>query len=90
MSSLDSTITVEQQIRLCVVDGEVGYFHRWAQYSEPDGKSYAMGIIELADETVEVSPSKIIFVDEDHKVLLYFKSHPEAAAALKGDRNGEH
>ena len=88
MSSLDSTITVEQETRLCIANGEIGYFHRWAQYSDSDGKSYAMGIVELADETVEVVPTAIIFIDDDHRELLYIKSHPEVAAALKGEYNG--
>ena len=62
--------------RLCKVDGELGYFHTWEQYSRPIGASPMMGgapagvfsclygIVEFEDRIQRVDPSKIQFCDE--------------------------
>lgn len=77
----DMTITIEPEIRLCEVKGELGYFHCWEEYSDvidasplrgghPGGKiSQVYGIVEFADCVRRVPPSRIKFCDEKNAVL---------------------
>lgn len=67
--------------RLCSVDGELGYFHTWEQYSipleadihiggAPAGVfSKIFGIVEFSDGVRRVEPNKIIFCDEENEAL---------------------
>ena len=86
MGSLDGTITIEQERRLCVVDNEIGYFHCWSQSPGVMG-SATYGIVEFADRTEEVYPSKVKFIDEEHRPLSYFKEHPEEASNIINSHN---
>lgn len=85
MGSLNTTITIEHEKRLCVVNNEIGYFHCWSQAPGIMG-SATYGIVEFADRTEEVYPSKIIFIDEDHRYITYFKEHPEEVSKLINSR----
>ena len=61
--------------RLCEVNGEIGYFHRWEELCDvispspmigghPGGQiSETYGIVEFPDRIVEVRPTQIKFRD---------------------------
>lgn len=80
MASLND-IMVKEELRLCKVGGQVGYFHCWEQYndvifpgltvgSNPGGQySRVFGIVEFDDRVLRIEPSKIKFVDEVHDYL---------------------
>ena len=67
---------VEWETRLCEVDGRIGYFHTWEQFSKPVGASPLMGgppagvisqvfaIVEFADGVERVDPVYIKFIEE--------------------------
>ena len=69
-------IKIYWETRLCKVNGELGYFHTWEQYSRPIGASPMVGgapagvfsclygIVEFEDRIQRVDPSKIQFCDE--------------------------
>ena len=71
-----NNIKIYWETRLCKVDGELGYFHTWEQYSRPIGASPMVGgapagvfsclygIVEFEDRIQRVDPSKIQFCDE--------------------------
>lgn len=86
MGRLDGTRTIEHERRLCVVDNEIGYFHCWCQSPGVMG-SATYGIVEFADRTEEVYPSKVKFIDEVHRPLSYFKEHPEAVSNIINSHN---
>lgn len=64
-----SNITVTKELRLCKIDGELGYFHCWEQYgdiifpgimvgSNPGGQySRIFGIVEFDDRIERVDPT---------------------------------
>lgn len=68
-------------LRLCKVDGVLGYFHCWEHYSSPMGASplaggapagvlsLVFGIVELPEGVQRVSPPNVYFCDEEHAVL---------------------
>ncbi len=74
-------INMELETRLCVVNGEVGYFHVWEFYSkplpasplvggEPAGVfSKMFGIVEFKDSVKRVDPTEIMFRDETNDML---------------------
>lgn len=51
--------------RLCIVNGEFGYFHTW---EENNGKSL-YGIVEFTDGIRRVEPTQIRFADEENHAL---------------------
>lgn len=67
--------------RLCIVNGEHGYFHTWGQFSEPVSaspmvggppagvRSCVLGIVEFLDRVERVYPEKIQFCDDKNSVL---------------------
>ena len=71
-----NNIKICWETRLCKVDGELGYFHTWEQYSRSIGASPMVGgapaggfsclygIVEFEDRIQRVDPSKIQFCDE--------------------------
>ena len=75
---------IKQELRLCEVDGEVGYFHTWEQWSEVVGESLlrgghpggqigqVFGIVEFQDGVRRVDPAKIKFRDETNQILKDF------------------
>ena len=75
---------IKYELRLCEVDGEVGYFHIWEQWSNvvdasplrgghPGGVvAQVFGIVEFKDRVERVSPNRIKFCDETNAVLKDF------------------
>ena len=71
-----NNIKICWETRLCKVDGELGYFHTWEQYSQPIGASPMIGgppagvfsclygIVEFEDGVRRVDPTCIKFCDE--------------------------
>jgi hypothetical protein len=75
-------IEVNWAKRLCNVNGKLGYFHTWENYSRPQEASpfiggypsgvfsKIFGIVEFAGGPVSrVDPSDIVFCDEENEVL---------------------
>lgn len=68
---------IEWKTRLCEVNGRLGYFHTWEQYSRPVGESpfvggppagviaQVFGIVEFEDGVERVEPNLIKFLDCD-------------------------
>ena len=87
MESMKNDITVKQELRLCTVDKEAGYFHCWEYYSRPvpagfgtDAPpsgvvSYVSGIVEFRDRVERVDPERIRFCDEDNAYLQALWKH---------------
>lgn len=77
-------MTVEHELRLCEVNGEVGYFHTWEQFSKPIGESplmggppagvisHVFGIVEFQGGVRRVDPIYIKFCDETNACLKDF------------------
>lgn len=77
-------MTIEWETRLCEVNGEVGYFQTWEQWSNvvdasplrgghPAGQiSQVFGIVEFQDGVRRVDPVKIKFCDETNAILKDF------------------
>lgn len=69
------------ELRLCKVKDEIGYFHTWEQWANvvdasplrgghPGGQvSQAFGIVEFSDGVRRVDPTEIQFCDETNKIL---------------------
>ena len=67
---------IEWETRLCEVDGIIGYFHTWEQWSKPLPASplaggppagvisMVFGIVEFPEGVKRVDPTSIKFVDE--------------------------
>ena len=91
----NNTFVVQQERRLCEVDGRLGYFHCWEQYattvpqigSLPGGQeSHVFGIVEFADGVQRLNPTRIKFVDDQNRELeLLEKVHKKMKEALKHD-----
>ena len=68
---------IEWKTRLCKVNGRLGYFHTWEQYSQPVGESLVIGgppagviaqvfgIVEFEYGVERVEPNLIKFLDCD-------------------------
>ena len=94
MASINNNITVRSELRLCKVDGKLGYFHTWEHFSKPLEASPLMGgapagvfsqvfgIVEFSDGVDRVNPYKIQFCDETNAVLN------EMAMHLGGENDG--
>lgn len=86
--------SISWELRLCKVDGELGYFHTWEHYSKPLEASplvggapagifsLVFGIVEFPDHVGRVEPYKIQFCDEQNAVLN------EMNRFQKGENNG--
>lgn len=71
----------ESNLRLCEVNGKLGYFHTWEHYSKPIEASplvggapagvisLVFGIIEFSDGVKRVYPYEIKFRDEINQKL---------------------
>lgn len=89
-------VTVEHELRLCEVDGELGYFHTWEQWSNvvdaspmigghPGGViGQIYGIVEFKDRVERVSPHRIKFCDEINDVLTSMTEAIEKVKDLEG------
>lgn len=88
MSKLDSTITIQRELRPCIVDGKKGLFHTWEHCGEvvppspmvgghAGGQlSCVFGLVEFESGKVErVEPHEILFVD--NKFAEYAFPDPE-------------
>lgn len=92
-------MNVEFPTRLCEVNGKLGYFHRWEQWSKvvdasplrgghPGGQNgQVFGIVEFEDGVRRVGPSSIKFCDEENASLCALVKHNEALR--KGEANAE-
>lgn len=92
-------MNVEFPTRLCEVNGKLGYFHRWEQWSKvvdasplrgghPGGQNgQVFGIVEFEDGVRRVSPSSIKFCDEENAILCEMAKHHEALR--RGEANAE-
>lgn len=74
-------MNVEFPTRLCEVNGKLGYFHRWEQWSK------VFGIVEFEDGVRRVGPSSIKFCDEENAILCEMAKHHEALR--RGEANAE-
>lgn len=73
-------------VRLCSVNGEIGYFHCWEHFSEPmpaspivggsptGVMSKLFGIVEFHDRVSRVDPISIIFSDKFNNNLAMFNT----------------
>lgn len=73
-----SDIVIKPELRLCEVNGKLGYFHCWEQYSTvvpsigslPGGQeSNVFGIVEFEDRVARILPWEIKFNDEENYTL---------------------
>ena len=85
-------MNVEFPTRLCEVNGKLGYFHRWEQWSNVVDASLlrggqVYGIVEFKDGVRRVDPVSIKFCDEDNADLCALVKHNEALR--KGKVNAE-
>lgn len=92
-------MNVEFPTRLCEVNGKLGYFHRWEQWSNvvdasllrgghPAGQIWQVyGIVEFKDGVRRVDPVSIKFCDEENAALCTLVKHNEALR--KGEVNAE-
>lgn len=71
-------MNVEFPTRLCEVNGKLGYFHRWEQWSKVVNASPLRG---------GVGPSSIKFCDEENAILCEMAKHHEALR--RGEANAE-
>lgn len=90
---------VEFPTRLCEVNGELGYFHLWEQWSNVVGASLlrgrhpagqirqVYGIVEFKDGVRRVDPVSIKFCDEENASLCALVKHNEVLR--KGEVNAE-
>ena len=64
---------IEWETRLCKVDGKLGYFHTWEQWSgNVNGSqlSRVYGIVEFKGCIRRIDPEKIKFCDEQNAMLV--------------------
>lgn len=78
---------MENKLRLCEVNGRIGYFHCWEHYSDVVGDSpfiggpkagqisSCFGLVEFNDEVIQrVNPTSIKFCDEINYELHGFNN----------------
>ena len=82
-------MNVEFPTRLCEVEGKLGYFNLWEQWSNvvdasplrggrPGGQiGQVYGIVEFKDGVRRVNPSFIKFCDEQNAILCEMAKHYE-------------
>lgn len=87
--STRNDIMVKQERRLCEVNGRVGYFHCWYNYSKPVPASLLQGgapagvisdvygIVEFSDHVDLVNPVDIKFCDEENQMLHQIEKFKE-------------
>lgn len=91
MASLNCDIV--WRTRLCQVDGELGQFHIWEQWSNvidasplrgghPGGQiGQVYGIVEFKDGVRRIDPAKIKFCDEENAILAEMNRHHQEEKA---------
>lgn len=82
-------IEITQKLRLCMVNGKLGYFHCWEHYSKPVEASlliggapegiisFVRGIIEFPESVGYANPEDIKFCDNEHAYLCAMAKHHE-------------
>lgn len=79
-----TSFTIRPERRLCIVNGEYGYFHCWEHYATtvpqigtlPAGQeSHLYGIVEFSKSIKRVNPEDICFVDEENQQLHWMNEH---------------
>ena len=82
-------IEITQKLRLCTVNGKLGYFHCWEHYSKPveaslltNGApegiiSFVRGIIEFPESVGYANSEDIKFCDDEHAYLCAMTKHHE-------------
>lgn len=90
-------IEITQKLRLCTVNGKLGYFHCWEHYSKPveasllmDGApegliSFVRGIIEFPEGIGYANPADIKFCDDENTYLYEITKYHEEMKKLKID-----
>lgn len=93
-------MTIEHELRLCEVEGELGYFHCWEHCSKPippsamkgghpGGQlSQVYGIVEFKDKVQRVHPYDIKFCDEINATLTSMTEAIEKVKDMGGENNG--
>ncbi len=81
MATPQTTFTLRNELRLCKVKSELGYFHCWEHFSKPVPAglaigsppagviSYVVGIVEFDNGVRRVDPTEIKFCDEESACL---------------------
>lgn len=84
MSMTEMNFEIKCELRLCEVDGKIGYFHTWEHWSNvvdasplrgghPGGQvGQVYGIVEFQDGIRRVDPYRIKFCDETNAILKDF------------------
>ena len=67
------TMEIKQERRLCIVNGEHGYFHTWEHYTNCSGQSGVYGLVEFEDGVRRVDITEIKFCDEENEMLNLYK-----------------
>ena len=87
MASIPTEFVIRNELRLCKVNNELGYFHCWEHFSKPVPTgltigsppagviSYVSGIVEFEDGVRSVDPTEIKFCDEEHAALCTLNKH---------------
>lgn len=87
MATPQTVFTIRNELRLCKVKSELGYFHCWEHFSKPVPAgltigsppagviSYVSGIVEFDDGIRRVDPTEIKFCDEDHAGICAWNKH---------------
>ena len=82
-------IEIMKKLRLCTVNGKLGYFHCWEHYSKPVEASILMcgvpeviisfvrGIVEFPEGVGYANPADIKFCDDEHAYLCAMAKHHE-------------
>ena len=82
-------IEITQKLRLCTVNGKLGYFDCWEYYSKPVEASLLIGgalegiisfvrrIIEFPESVGYANPEDIKFCDDEHTYLCAMAKHHE-------------
>ena len=92
-------MTIEWETRLCEVDGELGYFYTWEQWSNvvdasplrgghPGGQvSQVYGIVEFKNGVRRVDPYRIKFCDEQNAMLAEMEESIKKVKEWEGETN---
>ena len=87
-------------MRTCTVDGRVGYFHCWEQYSQPLEASPLVGgppagvfsrvygVVEFTEGCERVPLGKVIFTDSEHDELKFMQARYDKRQRRKEKKNG--
>lgn len=87
MATPQTTFTIKNELRLCKVKSELGYFHCWEHFSQPVPAgatvgsppagvvSYVSGIVEFENGVRRVDPVSIQFCDETHADLSMWNKY---------------